>query len=415
MTIKELRRNINQSDHSEYFKSCTVHINYPHLDFTIDLKGLDSIYGFLSRQNKGWISTELPTALNNSKEHFRKLQSQILDLINGNHYNVDSKWPQIKNQIESSITPNRTKVFTSDSSETKFLEALHIENPNYVAGAYNLICNENTTVNTNDLLIGLVRAYEFQNQDKTDFLKRRQNEKASISQLRSSFENYVSDTEEEINEVISNSKDKLTEQSSQIDTILEEKKTEFEDWIGVSKSDFSEFDETSKNKIIDLENTYTKKLQLEAPAKYWRVKSTKYKKDADNAKTILLIIVGISATFLGVILITSPEWIFKNVFKENSTAIIRWSIVFITLVSLFAFTIKAITKVMFSSFHLARDAEERHTLTFFYLSLLKDTTVNEEDRKLILQSLFSRAETGLLKDDSGPTMPNDLIGKLLNK
>lgn len=70
--------------------------------------------------------------------------------------------------------------------------------------------------------------------------------------------------------------------------------------------------------------------------------------------------------------------------------------------------------MMFSSYHLARDAEERHTLTFFYLALLKDTDVSEENKKLILQSLFSRTDTGLLKDDSGPTMPsNDILSKLI--
>jgi hypothetical protein len=70
---------------------------------------------------------------------------------------------------------------------------------------------------------------------------------------------------------------------------------------------------------------------------------------------------------------------------------------------------------MFSSYHLVRDAEERHTLTFFYLALLKDTEVKDEDRNLILQSLFSRVETGLLKDDSSPTMPSDAISKIFTK
>jgi len=64
---------------------------------------------------------------------------------------------------------------------------------------------------------------------------------------------------------------------------------------------------------------------------------------------------------------------------------------------------------MFSSFHLARDCEERHTLTYFYLSLLKDSKVENSDRPLIMQSLFSRADTGLLKEDSAPTMPNDVM------
>lgn len=413
MTIKDLRKEINQSEHVDFFKSCTVHINYPHLDYTTDLKGIDAIYGFILRQNKGWNNTELPSYLNNSKEHFKRLKSQILDLVNGGHYNVESKWQQIKAQIQNPETNNRTKVFTPDSSITNFLEELHKENPNFVRGAYNFLTGQNETINSNDILTGLIRAYEFKNQGRTDISRRRSNERASISTIRNSFENYVSDTQGEINEVLDDSKEKLVNQTTEIDELLESKKTEFDDWMNLSKNGFTEFDNDSKKKITDLEDTYRKKLQLEAPARYWRSKSTKYRKDAIKARNILLAMVIFSAVFFSIILITSPDWIFKNVFKGNTTAIVRWSIVFIALISLLAFAIKAITKVMFSSFHLARDAEERHTLTFFYLALLKDTEINEEDRKLILQSLFSRAETGLLKDDSGPTMPNDIVGKIL--
>ncbi|WP_418513459.1 DUF6161 domain-containing protein [Corallibacter sp.] len=415
MTIKDLRIEINQSEHKDFFKSCTVHINYPHIDFTIDLKGIDAIYGFVLRQNKGWNSTELPSYLNNSKVHFKKLKSQLLDLVNGDHYNVESKWQQIKALIQKQETNNRTKVFTSDSSTTKFLEELHKENPNYVKGAYNFIIGQNETINTNDLLTGLIRAYEYKNQGRTDISKRRSNERSAISTIRNSFENYVSETEGEINEVLDKSKENLIVQTAEIDELLESKKTEFNEWLKSSQNGFSEFDVDSKKKITDLEDTYRKKLQLEAPARYWRTKSNKYREDAIKARNILLTMVAISGIFFAIILITSPDWIFKTVFKGNATAIVRWSIVFIALISLLAFAVKAITKVMFSSFHLARDAEERHTLTFFYLALLKDTNINDDDRKLILQSLFSRAETGLLKEDSGPTMPNDLIGKIIGK
>ncbi|REG86284.1 DUF6161 domain-containing protein [Winogradskyella sediminis] len=413
MTIKDLRKEINQSEHVDFFKSCTVNIDYPHLDFKTDLKGIDAIYGFILRQNKGWDSTELPSYLNNSKEHFKRLKSLILDLVNGGHYNVESKWQQIKAQIQNPETNNRTKVFLPTSSITKFLEELHKENPNFVRGAYNFLTGQNETINSNDLLTGLIRAYEFKNQGRTDISRRRSNERASISTIRNSFENYISDTQGEINEVLDDSKEKLVGQTTEIDELLKSKKTEFDDWMNLSKTGFTEFDDDSKRKITDLEDTYRKKLQLEAPARYWRSKSIKYRKDAIKSRNILLAMVIFSAIFFSIILISSPDWIFKNVFKGNTTAIVRWSIVFIALISLLAFAIRAITKVMFSSFHLARDAEERHTLTFFYLALLKDTEINEEDRKLILQSLFSRAETGLLKDDSGPTMPNDIVGKIL--
>lgn len=349
------------------------------------------------------------------KEHFKKLKSQILDLVNGSHYNVQSRWQNIKIQIQNPQTNNRTKVFTSNSSKSKFLEELHKENPNFVRGAYNFLTRENETINSNDLLIGLIRAYEFENQGRTDISKRRSNERSSITTIRNSFENFISDTQGEINEVLENSRKKLVGQSTVIDELRESKKKEFDDWMNSSKIGFTEFDDNSKQKITDLEDTYRKKLQLEAPARYWSSKSAKYKTDANKAKNILLTMVTITGLFFAIILISAPDWIFKNVFKENSTAIIRWSIVFIALISLLAYAIKAINKIMFSSFHLARDAEERHTLTFFYLALLKDTTVADDDRKLILQSLFSRAETGLLKDDSGPTMPNDIIGKFMSK
>lgn len=37
----------------------------------------------------------------------------------------------------------------------------------------------------------------------------------------------------------------------------------------------------------------------------------------------------------------------------------------------------------------------------------------EKDREIILQSLFSRVDTGLLKGDSSPTMPDGLLGQIV--
>ena len=130
-----------------------------------------------------------------------------------------------------------------------------------------------------------------------------------------------------------------------------------------------------------------------------------------------MVLIGFCAILLGAILIVAPDYIFKQVFNGNEVTIVRWSLIFIAFLALMAFAIRAVNKIMFSSLHLSRDAEERHALTFVYLSLLNEqgTSMDSEDRKLILQSLFSRSETGLLKEDSGPTMPNDFISKIINK
>jgi hypothetical protein len=53
----------------------------------------------------------------------------------------------------------------------------------------------------------------------------------------------------------------------------------------------------------------------------------------------------------------------------------------------------------------------------FYLALKQDGSVSDKERIIILNSLFSRADTGLLKGDSSPTLPtnvNELLKNLYN-
>ncbi|WP_370458218.1 DUF6161 domain-containing protein [Cellvibrio sp. KY-GH-1] len=64
-----------------------------------------------------------------------------------------------------------------------------------------------------------------------------------------------------------------------------------------------------------------------------------------------------------------------------------------------------------------RDAQERKLLTYLYLSLNKDNQLDQNSREIILQSLFSRSDSGLLSGDSSPTMPgglNEIIKTLKN-
>jgi hypothetical protein len=103
-----------------------------------------------------------------------------------------------------------------------------------------------------------------------------------------------------------------------------------------------------------------------------------------------------------------------RIFQNSGTAI-KWSVVFITLVSFIAFAIRIFSKLTFSSFHLVRDAEEREQLTYVYLALQKEKGIDETERHLIMQSLFSRADTGLLKDDAGPTMPGSIADRIIPK
>jgi hypothetical protein len=173
------------------------------------------------------------------------------------------------------------------------------------------------------------------------------------------------------------------------------------------------FDEDAKNRIKELEETYQEKLRLSKPAEYWNKRSMALKSEGWQAMKWLVGVIIFACITLYLLLWFTPKDMLENIFKGSSSAI-RWSIVYITFISFLAIGIRAISKVMFSSFHLSRDAEEREQLSYFYLALMNEGAIEEKEKHLIIQSLFSRADTGLLKEDSSPTMPNGLE-RIINK
>jgi hypothetical protein len=418
MTNKELNQKIAQAADLEWHKTVEETFNFSNVGIVQNIKGVSAIYEYVNQQIRGWekFGEPLPDQLVENKNYFESIKVQIIQFVNSyteaQTSNLQHYWSATKNQINAI---NR-KPIPYNTAQAEFLIKLYRETPTYFIGAYNFIVGADYNVNTRELLYGAILAYEFTLKDKNEIVDRKKAEQKSISKLKSDFQHYLSESSNELVEHLKNTTEKYGEYVTQIDDLKTEKETLFDEWFeNIKNEEWQKWYDEKIERLQKLEETYETKLKLEKPAKYWQMKSSTYFNQGEKAKTVLLWIVLSTSIFLGLILTISPDWIFMHVFDGNSTAIIRWSLVFITLLTLIAFAVKAITKYMFSSYHLARDAEERHTLTFFYLALLKDTEVKDEDRKLILQSLFSRVETGLLKDDSSPTMPNDMVSKILSK
>jgi hypothetical protein len=103
---------------------------------------------------------------------------------------------------------------------------------------------------------------------------------------------------------------------------------------------------------------------------------------------------------------------FPDVFTVSETGIFKFNpqsiraiFIYATIISFGTYFVRLLAKMMMSSFHLDRDAKEREQLTLVYLALSRDNKVPERDMEIILQSIFSRADTGLLGNESAPTMP----------
>lgn len=289
---------------------------------------------------------------------------------------MDSYW----NDLLNSISRKTRKVLTYDASQTIFLIDLYQKFPSYFTGAYNTLFQpDQFNIGTKDKLYGALLAYEFTLKDHTQVTYRRNQEHKSIAAIKSEWSRYISETEEILIEHLNKSNEKSEDFGRKIDELQIAKDKLITEWFKQVKEDeWPKWFEPAKSKMSELELAYREKLKLEEPAKYWAIRGKKLKTQGWISLVILVVFIGLTSWSLGQLLWLAPEQIFTSWFEEDKSAAIRWSIIYVTLISFIAFCVRAITKVMFSSFHLSRDCEERYTLTYFYLSLLKDSKIDEK-------------------------------------
>jgi len=265
-----------------------------------------------------------------------------------------------------------------------------------------------SNLNNANQLAGLILGYEFRLQDESTLTKRRNSESKSIHQLR----DRLIESQNKLFEEVSQFKSDFSEWDEGTRSFLEKhynvRKKLGERQLRQQKNRFSNQVSEWQQNIANLETTYQEKLRLEKPAKYWGNKAKSYFFQG----TVWASILGLTL-LLGLL---GFGWLFKNWISGLDANVdlssIQGVIIFVTLLSVYAFTIRTLSKLTFSAYHLQRDAEEREQLTHVYLALTNEKDdIDEEARKVVLQSLFSRADTGLLGGDSGPTMPglNEIV------
>jgi hypothetical protein len=421
MNLKDFREEVLKRDNSDFLNSLKISISYPHLKYSTELIGITNVYQFVLNQVKGWNGYETITpTLNESKTFFENIKNEILGTVP--YFEIElqhqfiSKWNYlIKDVLEKSKIYGGKSIFLYETPESKFLNNLSSRPPNFLQGAEEYLSEEKIpSLHEKEYLNGVMASYEFKNQDYSEIIQRRNQEKTSLSQIRTSYQSHLSEAELHLNDYLVRTKESLTEHFTNIDELRKEKKKVFEDWFSETSEKFETFNTNSTESITKNEELYREKLRLEAPAEYWKKRGVKLKAEAQIFLTWLISLIIFSAIGLFILLFQIPDGMLLKVFDDKTTAI-KWSIILVTMLSLLAFGIKILARLTFSSYHLSRDSEEREQLTHFYLALKQDASVTDSDRQLILQSLFSRADSGLLKEDSSPTMPSSIVEKYVNK
>ncbi len=254
---------------------------------------------------------------------------------------------------------------------------------------------------TVDHLKGHILGYEFLMQDESEITKRRNSEKRSLGQLRNQLFEKNNELISEVNEFKDEFENWNSQRREDIERLYKVRQRLAERQIRSQDKKFNRKLNTWQENLGKLENTYEELLRLRKPAEYWEKAATKYGRQA-TLFTVLLVVFGVVALLFLADFFT--VWLEGEERVINLTTL-QGAIIFGSLVAVFVFLIRVFSRLAFSAFHLMRDAEEREQLTYLYLSLSEETSVEDESRAIILQALFSRTETGLLNQEHGPTMP----------
>ncbi len=409
MTTSELKSKIAESKNKGWYQSLVFNLNLPHVGYKISLTGMAAAYDYVLKQCNRFAEFEnLPEELNHSKRKFQDIKLAIVQIINQDKEN-EYKW---KDAV-SELNDTRNKVFPADIPETDFLVNLYLNKKDLYKHAYNFITG-NISYISKDQFVAYTLAYEFLNGETSKIAERSNVEQKAISRIKSDFNKQVSESETQMTEYLSHNNDKVNLVAKEFDELVKSKNEHYFNWYNSVNNGFQEFFTASKANIKEAENLYREKLKMEAPAKYWNDRATALKTEGKKWLSFLIITIVVGIGLLIWSLAEISAGTLDQIFQNNGTAI-KWSVVFITLISFIAFAIKIFSKLTFSSYHLVRDAEEREQLTYVYLALKKEKGIDETERHLIMQSLFSRADSGLLKDDSGPTMPGNIIDQVAKR
>ncbi|MFC4270287.1 hypothetical protein GQF03_00870 [Sneathiella chungangensis] len=177
----------------------------------------------------------------------------------------------------------------------------------------------------------------------------------------------------------------------------------FEDEKNKIIEKFSNFYKTATEQVQTLEDTYHKKLQLEAPATYWSSRKTNQRWAAALFAVIFI------ACILGALGLAYKyvDEIFAHIPRNNNGDIGLASIVVVSIpAAAIAWGLRVFAKLFIHNLNLASDAAQRQTMVATYLALANDEKANlgNDERILILNALFRPTDADKNHDAPPPNL-----------
>ena len=194
-------------------------------------------------------------------------------------------------------------------------------------------------------------------------------------------------------------------------------KDDFKENINGWRDEINNWKKDMEDKLTILENTYKEKLKLEEPEKLWNEKAKNYGAAYKLWGFFVILLSGAIVYFINKII---TEFYFNS--KLNSISdndMLNYfpkTFLFVGILSLALYVLRVFVKITLSNKHLQLECEQKAVLTRFYQALVYEgQNINENERLIIFNTLFSKTESGLIKLSDTPNDIENIIFSILSK
>jgi hypothetical protein len=355
--------------------------------------------------------------LQNIIASFENSWGQLFKLINNGLKNYINDPEQYENQVIQWVNTFQShlenkKIFTDEATYFPFLVKQSKISPVFGLAVIAIEFDVNVGPIDRNMYEGLKQAEAYFSGNLEMVL----NESESLNQLHKRWDEELTNHRDSWQTEYQTKIDEATLQNQKVNGLIsdwqdqtETQTADLETHTNKFKSQFDSELADAKTELENLTKTYDDKLALHAAVKYWGIQLKSHNKKA----------IGF-AIALGVmtLVVISTIIIFSYSTLDAPIKEIHLSKIF-TAAALTTFgiwLIKILANIFMSHLHLATDAQERRTMIHTYLALTrKGQGPKEEDRQLILQTLFRPSSTDMVKNDQGPTQLVDMINRLSTK
>ncbi|HBD9376072.1 TPA: hypothetical protein KLD42_002994 [Legionella pneumophila] len=385
-----------------------VFLSLKFADREIDFYNLEELRKFNQSENQAWswLSAAVQKDNNlgpiaNVYNNFRNAVNEFIgayDRVKDNEDQIANLKNQLNNKTNTAVTQN---YILHDSPDGQFANQIKDTRDVQVAGyCLAFLMKAKITFNTSASLEGCYWAIQYiQGNTETVAAIQKSLELTKID-WEAKFSSQYMDAKQN-NEEISQEIEPL---KSQYEELVTKANEQLEKQDGDFKSKIQEYEE----KLNDIAHTYDNKLALQSSVNYWTGKKDSHKRTMKW--------VGAGTLILACLTGGGFIWAAYELLQETIAQVPLWKLGVMLAISSFGVWLTRLSaKIFISNLHLWTDSSERVTMIQTYLALLREGSGPKDDeRQLILQTLFRPSATGFVHED-GPTGFHEIIAKKLMK